>query len=420
MKKTNAAVTLVVAAVLGTAGAAWAVPEVSNVTMAQRANSRIVDIGYTLASEEAIITLGIETNGVPLPDSAVTRLSGDVSTVVQPDGAHSIVWNAGTDWPEHSVTNAKARVTAWVTNSPPQYCVVDLTGGPNTNAYPVSYYTSVDALPYGGITNTVYKSTYLAMRRISAGSFTMGESTKAVAVSLTHDFYAGVFEVTQGQWYKVMSTSPANFNEVASQAFRPVEKVSYNDIRGTSALGGGGWPTNDSVYASSFIGLLQTKAGIAGFDLPTEAQWEYACRAGTATYYSDEQLGTPANITSNAQMDVLGRYQYDGGKIDGTVNPAVGCASSNGTAIAGTYLPNKWGLYDVHGNVYEWCLDWSEDTLSGGSDPSGPSSSSDSYRVFRGGSWNLNASYSRSAYRNNYLPTFQASHFGFRLVRTLP
>ena len=86
--------------------------------MTQRDNSRTVDIGYTLAGEAAIITLSIETNGVALPDSAVTTLAGDVCKVVEP-GPRSIVWNAGADWPENVTENAKARVTAWLTNAPP-------------------------------------------------------------------------------------------------------------------------------------------------------------------------------------------------------------------------------------------------------------------------------------------------------------
>jgi hypothetical protein len=94
--------------------------EVSGVTMTQVANTRIVNIGYNLANEAAIITLAIETNGVPIPDSAVRNLSGDVCKVVEAGLNKSIVWNAGADWPEHSVTDARARVTAWSTKAPPQ------------------------------------------------------------------------------------------------------------------------------------------------------------------------------------------------------------------------------------------------------------------------------------------------------------
>ena len=402
------------------AGAAWAVPTVSNVRMAQRANSRVVDITYDLAGEAAIVTLGIETNGVAIPDSAVTRLSGDVSVVIQPGTGRSIVWNAGADWPEHAVTNARARVTAWSTNAPPQVMVVDLSGGQNTNAYPVFYYPSMEALPYGGVTNSLYKADYLVMRKIPSGGFNMGEYPATTAVTLSQDFYAGVFEVTQEQWYNVMGGTPAFFTDAASRAYRPVETVSYEDIRGTAAQGGAGWPTNNSAYAESFVGRLRTKAGLSGFDLPTEAQWEFACRAGTDTCFNDgdgDANVSGANANTNAWLDALGRYKFDGGFIDGVTEPAAGCGPANGTAIVGSYAPNAWGLYDMHGNVWEWCLDWYQAALEGGDDPDGADSGSN--RVVRGGRWKSPASYCRSAYRGSNDPSNRGSSLGFRLVRTL-
>ncbi len=418
MKNTAAAVA---AAVTMGAGAAWAVPTVSNVQMAQRANSRVVDITYDLAGEAAIITLGIETNGAAIPDSAVTRLSGDVSVVIQPGTDRHIVWNAGADWPENVTETAKARVTAWSVDAPPQVMVVDLSGGTAATTYPVFYYPSMEALPYGGLTNSIYKNTHLVMRKLNSGSFSMGEGTP-VTVTLTNDFYAGVFEVTQGQWYNVMGDArSAYFTDASSRAFRPMEQVSYDDIRGTAAQGGGGWPTNDSVYAESFVGRLRTKAGLSGFDLPTEAQWEFACRAGTDTCFNDGDAAanvSGANANTNAWLDALGRYKFDGGYINGVTAPAAGCGPANGTAIVGSYAPNAWGLYDTHGNVWEWCLDWHQAALEGGADPDGAGSGSS--RVLRGGSWYVTASGCRSAFRNDFDPSFRFISFGFRLVRTLP
>ena len=144
--KTAAAVTA--AAIMG-AGAAWAVPEVSNVNMTQIENTRTVQVTYDLSVTNAIVTLSIETNGVAIPDSAVTRLSGDVCKVVAP-GSLTITWNAGADWPENVAESAKARVTAWSVDAPPQVMAVDLSGGPAAATYPVLYYTSAEALPYGG------------------------------------------------------------------------------------------------------------------------------------------------------------------------------------------------------------------------------------------------------------------------------
>ena len=403
MKKSTVMAAFAGAAVLGTAGAAYAVPEVSNVVMTQRTNSRIVDIGYELAGEAAIVTLSIETNGVAIPDSAVTVLSGDVSTVVEAGTGKSIVWNAGADWPEHSVTNAKARVTAWVTNAPPQVMVIDLSKGTSAteqNPYPVYYYTSLEALP-GGVTNDVYKTDMLVMNKIiPSGAYAMGdESTSgaSVAVTLTQPFYAGVYEVTQKQWYKVTGADPSQFKNPAG----PVERVSYEDIRGKQVDNPVvNWPVTDRtvVTATSFVGKLRLKTGLLEFDLPTDAQWEYACRAGTTTYYNDGISGS-----ASSQLDDLGWWNGISGPTPHTV---------------GKKTPNAWGLYDMHGNVWEWSLDWYQATLEGGDDPEGADSGS--VRVVRGGCWSYTASLCRSAIRINITPSYRSYFIGFRLVRTLP
>ena len=392
MKRMTNRAALVAVAVFVTVGAAYAVPLVSNVVMKQRAGSRIVDITYNL-DESAIVTLGIETNGIALPDSAVTRLTGDVCMKVEA-GSGSIVWNAGADWPENLTQFAKAKVTAWSVDAPPQVMVIDLTGGSSASSYPVNYYVSTAALPYGGLTNSIYKDSQLVMRKISNGAFTMGESPGAKRVTLTDDFYMGVFQVTQGQWSNVMGTDPSDFKDT----FNPVNKVAYDDIRGTAAQGGGGWPTNDSVYTSSFIGRLRVKVGLTTFDLPTDAQWEYACRAETISYYSD-------GFSTGADTNVLNELGWWSGN------------SGSKTCWVGQKKSNDWGLYDMHGNVYEWCLDWHA-SLTGGVNPKGAESGS--ARVIRGGSWYYSASNCRSAYRNSRSPSTRGDFIGFRLVRTLP
>ena len=432
---------LAAAAVFVTAGAAYAVPEVINVTMTQRpGNARIVDITYELTGEAAVVTLGIETNGIALPDSAVTRLSGDVCKAVGPGAGKAIVWDAGADWPEHSSPNARAKVTAWATNTPPLYMVVDVSGGAAASSYPVTYHVSAEALPAGGLSNDLYRTMWLVMRRVRTqvagsttenGIFTMGSpvgelqrtaaSETPHVVTLTNDFYVGVFGVTQSQWQQVIGdvrSRPSNFNNADYWMTRPVEQVSYDDIRGTLAQGGGEWPTNGNVYASSFMGRLRDRTGLATFDLPTDAQREYACRAGTSGALND---GT-ANITnanSDARLNLLGRYKFDGGYIGGTAAPAAGCAPTNGTAVVGSYLPNAWGLYDMHGNVWEWCLDWYVADLTAASvtDPKGAASGS--FRVVRGGGWRDTASLCRSACRSSNTPSSRYLAYGFRLVRTL-
>ena len=288
------------------------------------------------------------------------------------------------------------------------YLVIDLSGGTNATSYPVS---SLDAVPSGGWSDE-HKTTKLVLRRIPAGIFTMGSPSGELGrygdetqhqVTLTQDFYIGVFEVTQRQWELVMGNRPSYFNNTSYYQTRPVERVSYNDIRGTSA--GAGWPGSGDVDVTSFIGKLRAKTGLI-LDLPTELQWEYACRSGTPTALNSGKNLTSTEIDPN--MSEVGRYWYNGGS-----GYSSGGGTSVGSAAVGAYLPNAWGLYDMHGNVNEWCLDWYDTYPGTVTDPVGASGGS--YRVLRGGGWYDLARYCRSAYRNNSSPDDRGNYGGFRV-----
>ena len=162
-------------------------------------------------------------------------------------------------------------------------------------------------------------------------------------VTITDIFYIGVFECTQKQWELVMGNIPSN----KKGDCRPVEQVSYSMIRGSGEKAGAGWPEyGHTVDATSFMGKLQAKTGLT-FDLPTEAQREYACRAGTTTaLYSGKNL---TNSNEDAATSELARYRYN--QSDGK-----GGYTSGHTKV-GSYLPNAWGLFDMYGNADEWCLD---------------------------------------------------------------
>ncbi len=294
------------------------------------------------------------------------------------------------------------------------YLVIDLSAGPSASSYTASYMSSP---PSGGWTDE-YKTTKLVLRRIPAGTFIMGSPESELGrwsdetqhqVTLTQDFYIGVFPVTQRQWERVMGDWPSFFNNTTHRNARPVERVSYNMIRGSDA--GSGWPTNSNVDVTSFMGRLRSRTGRA-FDLPTESQWEYACRAGTTTALnSGKNITTAAWNTPCPNMDEVGRYRHN---HLGGYSGSSSVGTEGGTAKVGSYQPNSWGLYDMHGNVWEWCLDWNGGYPGTVANPKGPSSGSG--RGLRGGGWAYSARYCRSAYRFNDYPSNPGSLYGFRVA----
>jgi formylglycine-generating enzyme required for sulfatase activity len=289
------------------------------------------------------------------------------------------------------------------------YLVVDMSGGRWVANWPV---TETDLVPYGGWTDE-YKTTKLLLRRLPAGTYAMGspdneggrsDDENRHLVKIGRDFYMGVFEVTQKQWQLAMGTSPSTY----AGDTRPVESVSYENIRGGEA--GAEWPVGGghAVDAASFLGVLRQKTGL-DFDLPTEAQWEYACRAGTTNALNSGKDLTFSGIFSGSCPNVakLGRYKHNAS--DGTGG------YTNQTTKAGSYAPNAWGLYDMHGNVFEWCLDWYGAYPSGAAtDPAGADAGAS--RVLRGGAWSSDAKSCRSAYRHVAPPSNRLDSAGFRVA----
>ena len=217
---------------------------------------------------------------------------------------------------------------------------------------------------------------------IPAGSFMMGDKKynnerPLHEVTITQPFYLGQYPVTQAQWVKVMVDNHSKFKGQNN----PVERVYWDDTQ-------------------RFIRTLNANEGHGRYRLPTEAEWEYAVRAGTTGSYFF------GDITDEDEF-ILERYGWFGGNSNGR------------THAVGRKLPNPWGLYDVYGNVYEWVEDWHGDySAESVSDPKGPLSGS--LRIIRGGIWSNPAEYCRSAFRNSYTPDNRAvAYIGFRLALSL-
>ena len=421
-----------------------AVPDISGVTMEQSATRRVT-ITYTLADAPAVVTLDVQTNAntsaaaddpgwTSIGGEAVWNATGDVWKKVE-TGSRTITWRPDHSWPDHKIADGGARavVTAWALDNTPDYMVVDLAVA-NT----VRYYPAVDFLPgseigqTGTITNNLaYKTSQLVMRKIMARGveWTMGsaagETQRSTAtetaqrVTLTNNYYIGVFEVTQAQWKNITPSSSTTPKFSVDGDIRPMEGACYNELRSSNTTSDNAsyhWPKDPN--PSSFLGLLRSKTGL-DFDLPSDAQWEFAARAGYGSgYWNDGSV--VLNKDEDANLDKLGRYRYNGGQIlNGTsyVDPAVDCGVTNGTAIVGSYVPNSWGLYDMHGNVWEWCLDWYAGDIT--ALHGAVNTSASTHRVLRGGSWYMPAGCCRSAYRNNGMPYNQnPGGYGFRVVCT--
>lgn len=431
-----------------------AVPNVTGVAMTQ-ANDRLVTITYTLSDAPAVITVDVQTNATAnaasddpgwtsIGGEAVWNALGDVWKRVEP-GSRTITWHPDHSWPDHKIEGDRARavVTAWALENTPAYMVVDLAA---ENV--VRYYPAVDFLPKknfdqagAAVTNNPdYKTTKLLMRKIMARGVecTMGSSAVETqpkpereaphTVTLTNNYYIGVFEVTQRQWAMVATNTSAVAKFTEEGTMRPMEnQVSYNSIRlkvgsgsaSAAQIADYSWP--NAPHPSSFLGLLRAKTGV-DFDLPSEAQWEFAARAGHgAGYWND---GTAVkNSNPDANLTRLARYGWSGGaSLPVTTSPEEG-----GTAIVGSYAPSACGLYDMHGNVYELCLDWYQDNLSSSDgsvniNPSDPSKTLDgtvgSTRATRGGCFDAEAYKCRASYRYGNVTDNGYFNIGFRVVCT--
>ena len=263
-----------------------------------------------------------------------------------------------------------------------EYCVIDIQDGCDADSFPVWY---TDTLPEGD----EYKTTSIVLKKIPAGSFSM---CNQCTVKISKPFYIGVYELTRRQMQLLAPRSSwmQKYGQGDPISDHPANMVTFNVLRGTNL--GCRWPQSDEVDPDSVIGVLREKTGLK-IDLPTEAQWEYACRAGTTSLYNN-------GGNSSVDLGKLGRYR----------------GSGSGLARVGSYEPNAWGLYDMHGNVFEWCLDWGPWPLRDCTDPKG--SPSGANRCLRGGSVDYRADECTADFRYYAYgyPSNESGYFGARIT----
>ena len=414
-----------------------ATPVVSDVTMSQADTSRRVTISYKLANAPAVVTLDVETNGpngwVSIGGEHIQRVTGDVWKRVSGKTTYEMVWRPDLDWPDQVVPSggARARVTAWAVDNTPKYMVVDIAEGAKANAERVRYFPDVEFLPGGLMTNPDYRTTSIVLRRIPAADveWTMGsvEETNRSSNETTHkvklgdDYYMGVFQITQKQWRMLTGYNKSYFNRPNDlNDMRPVEMVSYNEVRSTCGkdVSDTQVPADTShdypedPHGDSFLGKLRDRTGLE-FDLPSEAQWEFAARAGNGEWrWGDGSLYTSPWLCANQK----GRCQRNGGCLsDGSWStPPADSDETKGTSFVGTFgASNDWGLYDCHGNVQELCLDWYKADITG--DNGAVISTPGTTRIVRGGGFSNRSYECRSAYRNSVSPSGRYNTVGVRV-----
>ena len=253
-------------------------------------------------------------------------------------------------------------------------------------------YLPADVLIWTGVTNNpAYKTNCLVMRYVPPGSFTMLAQKKSpgTEVTLTSGFYVGVFEATQGQCELLNpSRAKAYYTNSAYKAMRPMGNANLSLVRGNNSRF---FPEEYAPGVESYVGKARTITGNASFDLPTDAQWEYAARAGCTTKWYNGATGSDAEIVSR-----LARHANNGGLLEGATAADWDCSPENGTAIVGSYHPNAWGLYDCIGNVSEVCLDRfssATEVVSNGpyTDFTGGTTNDWRYHVSRGGCYSMQA-----------------------------
>ena len=429
---------------------AFAVPSISVDKASPKDSGRTVRIVYSLANEPAVVTLGLyeKSTGAYIGEGAYTNLAGDVNCLVQP-GRRFITWTKARDW-TRTDADIDVRLRAWPTNCPPDYLVLDLTD--KAKAKPARYYVSTNAFPVP-LADVMYRTSHLVMRKIPAANveWRMGSPAQEAAreavyqrgtakdysageklhyVRLTEDYYLGIYPVTyrqhcngannQGNNYGAWGTNILSDVRKDDWPYAPTQFVSLRSWMHDNDKGCDGscaahilaWPEDGHAIDAAkslkcekstgtytpYLRYWRDNYGFE-FDIPTDAQWEFACRAGTLGMTYNDDRAAYTNFVPQAKLDEIAW------NVNNSYNEAAGMNTQH---EVGQKKPNAFGLYDMIGNVLEWCLDvnhapaTSADTTVDPVGATGVANNRNKAHILRGGSFCSPVGLCRSAARVSF------------------
>ena len=318
----------------------------------------LVDVDFTISGASADEPFVIDVNGEYAGgDMKIAARCFVTDPVVKGSATHRVTWDMGKDYPDFRTSDLRVSVTATpYSSATPVYMVIDISGGKDAAKYPVRYTTKPLSHVQGGMDEPC-QTTEIWLRRVPAAGqvFTFGsyeapaDNNNAFWVKLTKDFYIGVFEITQMQWNLMAGTWPGSFSNETYRASRPLDSYYPQFLFGKS---GCTWSSeNQTIPSNSLLQSLRDKTGLPTLNLPTEPQWSFASCGGKIR--TPDKGYSAYYVYNGYSRDAVARYagtqdaQYAGGL----------CGTNSGTACVGSYVPNKFGLYDMLGNVSEDCLD---------------------------------------------------------------